>query len=926
MKQLFSIVFLIWSCIAYAQTGEISGVILDANYNDQPLPFADVYLKGTTNGASTDFDGKYTLSNVPVGQQTVVITFIGYETKTETVQVFTGKATILNITLSGDLLDEVVVQASSPVKESEASLLREQKKAVTIIEAIGNQELERKGVSDAAGAVTKLSGISKQESGGNNIYLRGLGDRYLNTTLNGLPLPSNDVEKKNIDLNLFSSNIIQNVSVSKTYAPYFYGDFSAGNINVVSKEHSGKSFVKLEIGSSLNTKAVNEQSFRTESTGFSGFFKRHAINPFNVSATENVDPINAESNVGISGSLSAGKKWNFANTSSLSLFGAASFDSGFEFREGPAVDFTTLERQAFERVNEYEFGRTTTLIGSAVYKINKDHKLKFTSLYINDATDEVGFYGLDGNGRNRDAIINTDKGFFVSNTQFDQNTIIVNQFTGENKLAEKLKLDWGVGYNEILARQPDRRRFVFEQFDLFLDDDTETNATFFNNVNFDNQRYFQDIVDSEFNARAKINYEINDDLNFDFGYNYRNKERDFRNIRYGFAFQGNRVETNSVTNLNEIINQDNLGELFDLVVFNPANPLDPEPNRPGLSENTYLAKLNINSFFASSNINVSEKLFLSPGLRIESFNQQIAYNAINLNPLDPLFQQADELFFLPSLNAKYKLTDNQNIRLSASRTISNPEFKEVAPQVYEDVNFRVGGNPDLLGDTPFSNIYNIDAKFEYFISPGELVSFSVFGKQINDPINKVITSDATGVQRFFRTGDKAEVLGIEIEARKKFIKNNDDNAILTGGFNFSYIYTQQDLKTVNSSIPGGFNTAFNRSSDNLQGASPVIVNADITYKPKLKNFNPQATLVYSQFSDRIDALGAADLGNIIEKSVPQLDFIWKNSFKGNFELGFAIKNILNPNIDFIREDQGGDILISRFKRGQNINIKISHKF
>lgn len=927
-KQFLQIVLLLIGLVSYAQTGEISGLILDKEYQNQPLPFADVYVKGTTIGASTDFEGKFKITNAPVGNQTLIVSFIGYESKEVAVLVEEGKASTVNVTLSaGQTLEGVVVQGTSAVKESDNALLRQQKKAAIAIESIGSVDLSRKGVSDASGAVAKISGISKGgSSGGGNVYVRGLGDRYLNTTLNGLPLPSNDVEKKNIDLNLFSSDIIQNIGVSKAYSSGLYGDFAAGNININSKEHTGKAFLNVSVGSNLNTEAVGEQSFRSEGTGFTGFFDRHSVNPFNISVNDPVDPIDPNINTGISASISAGKKWDLGDESRLSLFGAASFDSGFEFREGPVVDFSLTENQAFPRAIEYEFGRTTTLIGSAVYKLNSKNKFKFTSLYVNDATDEVGFYGVDGLGRNRNANDEEDFGFFVSNTQFDQNTIVVNQLLGQHKLSEKLKLEWAVGYNQVFARQPDRRRFSFERFDLTLDDDPTTNATFFNNVNFDNQRYFQDIVDDEINGRLKFNYKVNEKLKFDLGYNYRNKERDFQNIRYGFAFGSNDVEVIDPTRLNGVINTESLRNgLFDIRVINTTNTFafGEGELEVGTAENFYVGELEVHSGFVSANWNVSEKLLLVPGVRVEDFNQQIVYDAINIRANDPRFQEADELFVLPSLNAKYALSDNKNLRLSASRTVSNPEFKEVSPHVYEDVTVREGGNPELLGDTPFSDIYNVDAKFEYFPDTGELVSVAVFGKQINDPVNKVIANDATGVRRFFRTGDKAEVLGVELEAKKKLIKNEDDAAILTGGFNFSYTYTEQDLKDVTGE---GFTTSFDRDSDELQGASPVIVNADVTYIPNVFGYKPQLTVVYSQYSDRIDALGAGTQGNIIEKSVPTLDFVFKNSFTEKIDFTLAVKNILNPNVDFVRENEGQDILLRRYRTGLNIGFNFKYKF
>ena len=147
-------------------------------------------------------------------------------------------------------LDEVVITTTTK-RESETALLLDQKKAVEMKQSIGADELSRKGVGDAAGAIAKISGISKQE-GSSNVYVRGLGDRYLNTTMNGLSLPSNDVNKKNINLNLFSTDVIENVSVAKAYSSKFYGDFSAGNVNISSKDYTGNGFIDFKAFKTLD--------------------------------------------------------------------------------------------------------------------------------------------------------------------------------------------------------------------------------------------------------------------------------------------------------------------------------------------------------------------------------------------------------------------------------------------------------------------------------------------------------------------------------------------------------------------------------------------------------------------------------------------------------------------------------------------------
>ncbi|MGK0379741.1 MAG: hypothetical protein ACJA1Z_003569, partial [Patiriisocius sp.] len=240
MKYLFTLVLFAICLTSVAQnTGSIVGKLTDKDADNSPLPFASVIIKGTITGTTSDFDGLYAIDNLDAGEYIIQISFVGYKTVEFSAKVEAGKVTTINVPLgaSAAALDEVII-TTTVRRESEVALLLEQKKATTIIQSIGSDELARKGVSDAAGAVTKISGISKQE-GGSNVYVRGLGDRYLNTTYNGLSLPSNDIDKKNIDLGLFSSDVIQSVGVSKAYSSKFYGDFSAGNINIVSKQYTG---------------------------------------------------------------------------------------------------------------------------------------------------------------------------------------------------------------------------------------------------------------------------------------------------------------------------------------------------------------------------------------------------------------------------------------------------------------------------------------------------------------------------------------------------------------------------------------------------------------------------------------------------------------------------------------------------------------
>ena len=935
MRKLSILFLLLLSALTYAQnTGSVSGKLTDKEYNNEPLAFANVLIKGTTKGTTSDFDGLYTFNDLEVGSYTLVFSFVGYETQEIPVQITAGNDIKVNVSMSASAasLDEVVITTTT-TRESEQALLTEQRKAVEIKQSIGAQELSRKGVSDAAGAVAKISGVSKQE-GSSNVYVRGLGDRYLNTTMNGLSLPSNDVNKKNIDLNLFSSDVIQNVSISKAYAAQFYGDFAAGNVDITSKEHNGGFFIDAFVGSGFNTNAIDKNFVRSEGSGYFGYYGRYEHNPFAIILSHGVDPVSVDTPINVAYGASIGNSFKFDNGSKLSVFFTGSFENSYEYRRGKNIDFTTVEKKAFEDSEEFEYGTTSTAMANLKYKINDDNRLSFNSVFINSSSDEVGYFGIDGNGRNRDAILDTDQGFYQQNIQFDQTRMFVNQLLGNHK-SGKLELDWGFGYNKVFSDQPDRKRFSVENYQFALDNDPNTNPTFYSNVVFDNQRYFQKIEDDEYNGRINLAYQSNENLKFNFGYNGRHKTRQFNNIRYGYDIVDGGFQITDVNNFDSIFNLENLNlntasnGIYEIKVINPYPGLS-NTNRPGLFENTYSGELNIYSGYIDAEITAGEKWLFVPGVRLERFEQNISYDVINLGNDGVDSKTSNETFILPSLNIKYTLNDEQNLRLSASRTVSTPEFKEIAPFVYEDVSTRIGGNPDVLG---YSDVLNIDLKYEWFFGKSEIFSVGAFTKQIDNPINLVVVGDATGTQRYVRTGDQATIYGFEVELRKNLLVDEDDNANLSFCINATYMNTKQDLY---ETIDGTFDLAFDRNEDELQGASPFLLNADVSYSPTSnENYKPVANLVFSYFSDRIDALGSGDLGNIVEKSVPTLDFIWKNTIKENFEINFSAKNLLNPTIQYVREDQNfGDVLVvsangkgvTDYKRGLNIGLQLKYKF
>ena len=942
MKRIYIAILLLINTVAFSQSkGTISGTILDKEFDNAPLPYADVYIKGTSIGTTTEFEGKYTLQVDP-GTYTIVFSFIGYKTIEEkNVVVKAGQNIVLNKTLSaseGVSLTEIQITGTTN-KESVSALLTEQKKAVEIKQSIGSEELTRKGISNAAAAVTKISGISKE--GTSNIYVRGLGDRYISTSLNGLTMPSNDINKKNIDLNLFTSDIIQNIDVSKAYSANFYADFAAGNVNVNSKEYTGNGFIEVALESGINTNAVDQNFVKNGGTGFFGFYGRYDHNPFAIVISHGPDPIQGYEPINTGISASGGKSFDVGEKGKFSFFLTGSFQNQYSFLQGSEADYTNVLKKSFPNVDKYSYSTISTVMGNLIYKINDQHKLSYNSLFINSGKDEVGYYGVKGLGTNRDAMINSDAGFYQMNSQFNQNMVFVNQLMGTHKVNDdELIIDWGLGYNNVFSHEPDRKRLSLEQYYNYLDNDPNTSPSFYSNNSFDNQRYFERIIDEEFNGRFNAKLIVSDEFTLNLGATDRYKTRDFENIRYGYK----NIDPNFNINpkdFNAIFNAKNWAEgLYETDVFRPIYPegegvffIGPT-NNPGLLENTYNADLTVFSGYASAELNFGKWLIV-PAVRTEWFNQSISYDVINLI-VNPGSIEVTENLNLPSLNVRYALNDKMNLRFSYSNTVSFPEFKEMAPYVYEGVTQRVGGNPDILGhqtgvnyvnvkDVSYSDVLNLDLKYEWFISSDEIISLGAFAKQIKNPVNLVVANDATGTQRYFRTGDKAQIAGLELEVRKNILDNNLGNSLLSTGFNVSYMYTEQDLF---STVQGIYSTSFNRKTEQLQGASPLLINADLNFKPNFgTKVSPTMNLVYSYFSDRIFALGSGQLGNKIEKGFSTLDFVWENQIGEHFQLNFRAKNLLNPNVKIIREiTNNQEVVLENYKQGMNLGLQLKYNF
>ena len=376
-----------------------------------------------------------------------------------------------------------------------------------------------------------------------------------------------------------------------------------------------------------------------------------------------------------------------------------------------------------------------------------------------------------------------------------------------------------------------------------------------------------------------------------------------------------------VNNIDAYFNQNNYNAgLFTLsTLFGDVN----SPN--GYKPQNYNGQQIISAGYGALEYQFTPKLFVNVAFRAEYIIQDIEYfTTLIPTKTKKLF---DTMEYLPSLAAKYELTEKQNIKLAASKTYTLPQFKERAPFLYEEVGQAYFGNPYLYNSTD----YNFDVKWEYFPKNGEVFSLTGFGKYIQNPINETTVASASNDISWINSGDKAIGLGAEIEIRKFFyqIENNTENTSesFSGGLNISYLYTNQDLNKdkVFKETKGFINAFFTYDESALTGASDLLVNGDVSFNKNMSNDRAfTATFTAGYFSDRIYALGTNYKGNIVDKAVITSDLILKYKVNKNLGLGLSFKNINNPSIKRVQETQ--DVTISEYKKGRNFGFSLKYEF
>lgn len=899
------------STVTFSQNkGAISGVLTDKDSNNETLPFANVLLKGTQIYATTDIDGKYSI-NAPAGDYAIQFSYIGYESIEIPVTVKDSETVILSKALgaAGYKLNDVVI-TTHVNKQKETALLLEQKNAVEIKQSIGAQELSRKGVSDVATAVTKTSGITKQEGSG-NIFVRGLGDRYNSTTMNGLPLPSNDPSKKNIKLGIFNTDIVESIGIDKTYNFRNFGDFGGANIDIVSKKHTGSEMLEIGFELGINTLANSQKDFRLQDgpskTGFSNTsYPKNPFSSYNFDTNWNTA---AATPINTSIFVRGGSEFNVGENGKLGFFGTASFDNEYNYTTGVSNGSIGLNGIPRRNLNfeSFSYNTNTTVMGNVNYKVNDNNSIKFNSLFVNTSSqDHQEFEGIIDRFD-----IASDGGGYIRRSNLDQTTVFINQLLGNHSLNERTNFNWGVSYNSLKNSIPDRMQNTLIPQNGQSDPDVKQVS---DNNDSENHRFYQNLKDNQLAANLALDYKFkkeDEDYKgkFTIGYSGYTKKVGFEARQFNFDI--NTAVAQPVVDKNNIdgyFNQTNFSNnLFSIKTFNG-----------GLAPQTYDGDQNIQAAFVGVEYKFTPKLTVVFGTRGEYIIQNIDW----FTNISKGTNKFDKFEFLPSTSIKYELNEDQNLKFAASKSYTLPQFKERAPFQFEDVTEVIIGNPKLYSSTN----YNADIKWEYFPKSSEIISLTAFGKLIHNPINEITITSATNDISYVNSGDKAVVLGAEFEIRKNIFENDSENKeSLTTGFNASYMYNNQDFNGKKVEDETDLTVFFSKTEGKLTGASDLLLNGDLSYFKEFSgDKNVLATVTYGYFSDRIYALGTSGRGDLVDKANGTLDFILKSKLTKNIGLGFSVKNILNPTIERIQDKQ--NVLVESYKKGVNFKVAATYTF
>jgi outer membrane receptor protein involved in Fe transport len=934
-KILLTLVLIFPITLSFSQTSRITGKVFDKEFQE-PLPFANIVI-GQMDGTVTDFDGVYSVE-LEAGVYSIRFSFVGFNTITvENIELAKGEVKEIDIYLesAAQQFEEVVVTAET-LKNNEQSVLQVQKKSANLLDGLSAQNIKSTGVSDLANAIKTVPGVSVQ--GGKYVYVRGLGDRYTKTTINGIDIPGLDPDRNTIQLDIFPTNIIDQIIVLKSASADQPADFTGGIVDIVTKDIPSSKQFGFSISSSYNPNMNLADDFRVQEKSNTDIFGFDAGDRTSPISRSRVIPSPTGSQSGRVELSNLTKKFNntFASiqeSSGMDLSLNVNYGNQFELGANKLGLISSLSyTNAFTHYDNFEsniFQRDNLRTNDELRKrqgrlgLSSEHNVQLNGLFglsfkTKRSKYKYNFLGIQNGISNsilmeEERIIGADALFEQTGNFYTQKRLLNNLISGTHFNSDgSLKVEWKVSNTQNQNHEKDFRTSAFDiQDDIYNLDLTATGPP---------TRFWR-ILDESGNV-GKL------DLTKDYlikgkkaklkaGLYYSQKERDYYIENYIFDYREVTGRIPGIENGNPYMWLDTPNILDPLIgegtyFYNASSKLD-----------EFSADQTISAAYISNELEMIENLRMILGFRYEIYKQN--YEGFNRNTstleINPYKEDViDESKLYPSLNLIYKLNEEANLRFGYSETVARPSFKELSnASIYDPLTTTFFfGNLDLQP----SYINNFDLRFEKFYTNGDMLAFSGFYKKVKDPIEVVLYSEIVDDTFQAKNLLDADVYGIEFEIRKTILEN------LKFRTNASYIYSNE--KMADSEYQGRLNNAREgetiEDSRPLQGQSPYLINSSLEYfTEKLK-----ANLNYNVQGKALEVVGNGSIPDVYTMPFNSLNLniIRYGGENKNIEFRFRVNNILDDTrrSEFIASGANEKYYFRKLDIGRRFTLGVGFKF
>ena len=907
-----------------AQLSQLSGRVLNAN--NEPLAGATIAVMGISKTVPADVEGRFSFALEPGKKYTILVSSAGYSRKeVSDVEILAGQPNNLTVVLeNAGELQQVVVR-SSVRKESTSALVNFQKNNTSVSSGIAADFIKKTPDKNTSEILKRVSGTSIQDN--KFVIVRGLGDRYNTAFLNGAQLPSSEPDKKAFSFDVIPSSVVDNIVINKTATPELTGEFAGGLVQVSTRDVPAKNFLTAGFTIGYNTISTGKDFVTNERspTDWLGFDdgKRQLPDAF-PSKRQNYNSADLSQRLAytrlFNDDVYSQVQKKAAPIQSYNVAWGARKDLKNDARIGAVISVLyrkqelkyDVERSLYEddgfvlqrySDEQNKYNVNVGAMGNFSY-VKGNHKLSFKNLF--NQYYEDNYYTRSGPNIDRSGDVK------LWSSVLNQRTFYTGILEGNHKTnIADARIYWNAAYSLNNKSQPDLRTSAYFRSGINSSNPFEWDQD-------DSRRFFSSLQDRGYSGTMTVTLPFNafgEKQSLKFGGSSLIKFRDFKSRIFRY------VESSGAFN-------EDLRDLSYDRIFSRENistegfVMDEFTN----NQDKYYAISALNGGFVMLDNKLSDRIRLVWGGRMEYFAQYLRTRDLSARKV---IINSDNIKFLPSLNLSYNINKNI-VRLSASKTVSRPEFREIAPfQFYDyESTFGVRGNPDLVT----TDIYNFDARYEIYPGAGEAITIGGFYKRFINPIEFRLDPGSVLTRRnyFFQNAKDANTYGVEFEARKNLDFIGGSSGLLRNFSifaNLTYIFSQVSF---NDELLGKVVSA----DRPVQGQSPYLINGGLQYASAKSGVN--ATLLYNRVGSRLSLVGYSSLGfpDIYENSRDVVDLqVSKRIMHKKGELKLSISDILGQsimyyeNMDTQRKYNGGtDRVFSSYKPGSTISLGFTYDF